>query len=41
VKAAEALAGWKLGDPSWGALLVGAYLAPDEAMDRLECERDE
>jgi hypothetical protein len=38
MKAAEERARWKLGDRGWGGLLVGAYLAPDEAMATLREE---
>lgn len=32
---------WELGDSSWGALIVGAYLWPDEDHEALKREEED
>lgn len=34
--AARRLAGWEIGDPSWGPMIVGAYLNPENTMRMLD-----
>lgn len=39
--AAKARAQWELGDPSWAAVIVRAYLHPDEDRESLKLEMTE
>lgn len=38
MRAAEAVAGWHLGDRTWAGLIVGAYKSPRLAMEVLRAE---
>lgn len=37
--AARARAAWEIGDPTWAAVIIGAYLNPDEDFAALQRER--
>jgi hypothetical protein len=41
MKQARARALWELGDPSWAAVIINAYLNPEQDAEQLRNEREE
>lgn len=40
LQAARKVARWHLGDPDWANLLIGAYLQPGPALERLRADKE-